>query len=164
MKDKKLFGNITWIADDDNLDLAKFPIDSILKQALSGDVDEFRSGVTLLRAMHSCGRDEAGIFLLGLFVACCENMERRHLIVEALQGVNTKACADLLFAELRRVKSSNTTRRYLAAVIEVLASMPPNLVQEGFTLLANDNSFSQKMRAKFEEAIIESRHFGEEWY
>jgi hypothetical protein len=101
---------------------------------------------------------------VGLLVACDENLDRRSLIVEALQGVNTKACADLLFAELKRVKSSNTTRRYLAAVIKVLASMPTNLVQEGFTLLANDTSFSYKMRTKFEEAIVESRHCEEEWF
>jgi hypothetical protein len=163
MDAKKLFRNAPWISKDGNLDLAKFPIDSIVRQALSGDMDEFRSAATLLRSMHSCGRDEAGIFLLGLLVACDENLERRGLIVEALQGVNTKACADLLFAELKRVKSSNTTRRYLATVIKVLASMPPNLVQEGFTLLANDTSFSPKMRAKFEEVLDEGRYREEEW-
>ncbi len=36
------------------------------------------------------------------------------------------------------------------------------LVEEGFTELAHDTSFSQKMRAKFEEAIVESRCCGEE--
>ena len=65
----------------------------------------------MLRSMNSHGRDEAGIFLLGLWVACDEDLERRALIAEALRGVNTKASADQLFAELRRVKSSNTTRR-----------------------------------------------------
>ena len=164
MDAKKLFRNAPWISKDGDLDLAKFPIDGTLKQALSSDMKQFRSGLNMLGSMHAHGRDEAGIFLLGLLVACNEDLERRGLIVEALGGVNTKACADLLFAELKRVKSSNTTRRYLAAVIKVLASMPPNLVQEGFTSLANDNSFSPKMRAKFEEAIIESRHFEEEWY
>lgn len=163
MDAKKLFRNAAWITKDGDLDLATFPIDSTLKQGISGDLGEFRSGVTILRAMQTYGRDEAGIFLMGLLVACDEDLERRGLIVEALQGVNTKACSDLLFAELKRVKSSNTTRRYLAAVIKVLTSMPSDLVQEGFTLLANDKSFSQKMRAKFEEAIVESHHCDEEW-
>ena len=164
MDAKKLLGNVAWLSKEGSLDLAKFPIDGTLKQALSGDMDQFRSGVNILRAMHDHGRDEAGIFLLGLLVACDENLERRGLIVEALQGMNMKACADLLFGELKRVKSSNTTRRYLAAVIEVLASMPSELVEEGFTALASDQSFSYKMRAKFEEAIIESRHSEEDWY
>ncbi len=164
MNAKKLFGNVTWISKDGDLDLAKFPIDSTLKQALSGDMDQFRSGVTILGAMHSHGRDEAGIFLFGLLVACDENLERRGLIAEALWGVKTKACADLLFAELKRVKSSNTTRRYLARIIKVLACMPSELVQEGFTSLANDTSFSPKMRAKFKEAIGEGRDFEEDWF
>ena len=164
MDAKKLFGNVPWITKDGNLDLTKFPIDNILKQALSGDMGAFRTGVNTLRAMHGYGRDEAGIFLLGLLVACNENLERRGLIVEALRGVNTKACADLLFGELKKVKSSNTTRRYLAEVIKVLTSMPSELIQEGFTLLANDKSFSQKMRAKFNEVIGKGRHFEEDWF
>ena len=45
--------------------------------------------------------------------------------MEALPDVQTDACARLLFAELRRVKSSNTTRRYLEGVIKSLAAMPP---------------------------------------
>ena len=167
MDAKKLFQKRPrGLPEEGNLDLAQVPNQTALwKQALSGDMERnSESGVTLLRAIHSQGRDEAGIFLLGLLVACDENLERRGLIVEALQGVNTKACADLLFAELKRVKSSNTTRRYLAVVIKVLASMPSELIQEGFTLLANDNSFSYKMRAKFEEAIIESRYPEKECY
>ncbi len=164
MNAKKLLGNATWISKDGDLDPAKFPIDGTLKQALSSDMGQFRSGLTMLGSMCAHGRDEAGIFLLGLWVASSEDLERRGLIAEALWGVKTKACADLLFAELKRVRSSNTTRRYLAAVIKVLASMPPNLVQDGFTSLANDTSFSYKMRAKFEEAIIESRHSEKEWY
>ena len=164
MDAKKLFGNAPWITEDGNLDPAKFPIDGTLKQALAADMGQFRSGLNMLGSMCAHGRDEAGIFLLGLWVACSDDLERRGLIAEALWGVKTKACADLLFAELKRVKSSNTTRRYLAAIIKVLASMPPNLVQEGFTSLANDTSFSYKMRAKFEEAIVESRCRGEEWY
>jgi hypothetical protein len=164
MDAKKLLGNVTWISKDGDLDLATFPIDGTLKQALSGDIDKFRSGLNMLGAFHNHGRDEAGVFLLGLLVACNDNLERRGLIVEALQGVDTKACADLLFAELKRVKSSNTTRRYLAVVIKVLEFMPSELVQEGFTSLANDTSFSQKMRTKFKEAIGEGRRFEEDWF
>jgi len=159
MDAKKLFRNAAWITKDGDLDLAKFPIDGTLQQAISGDMAQFRSGLIMLGSMQSHGRDEAGIFLLGLLVACDEDLERRGLIVEALQGVNTKACADLLFAELKRVKSSNTTRRYLAAVIKVLTSMPSDLVQEGFVALAHDPSFSYKMRAKFKEVIGEE----EDW-
>jgi hypothetical protein len=161
---KKLFRNAPWIGKDGNLDPAKFPIDGTLKQALSGDLEQFRSGLNMIGSMCAHGRYEAGIFLLGLWVACSDDLERRGLIAEALWSVKTKECAVLLFAELKRVKSSDTTRRYLATVIKVLASMPSELIQEGFASLANDTSFSYKMRAKFEEAIIEGRHFEEDWF
>jgi hypothetical protein len=77
------------------------------------------------------------------------------MVVEAMRWINTKPCADLLFSELRRVKSSNTPRRYLGAVIKVLAAMPWELVEEGFESLSEDKSFSPKMRDKFREVLGE---------
>jgi len=65
--------------------------------------------------MNQAGREEAGVFLLGLLAASDDSWGRRLAIIEALRGVQTEACARLLFAELRQVKSSNTTRRYLDA-------------------------------------------------
>ena len=159
MDTTKLFKNAPWITKGGTFDPAKVPIDGTLKQAIAADMGQFRSGLNMLGSMNSHGRDEAGIFLLGLFMACNEDLERRGLIVEALGGVDTKACADLLFAELKKVKSSNTTRRYLATVIKVLTAMPSELTREGFTLLANDKSFSQRMRDKFKEVIGEE----EDW-
>jgi hypothetical protein len=79
-----------------------------------------------------------------------------------MKGIQTRPCADLLFSELKRVKSSNTTRRYLTAVIEVLSLMPPELIQEGFETLAEDRSFSPKMRDKF-RAVLEKRLFDNDW-
>ena len=76
-----------------------------------------------------------------------------------MKGINTKPCADLLFSELKRVKSSNTTRRYLATVIKVLSSMPSELIEAGFRALAEDSSFSPKMREKF-RGVLEKRLFG----
>ena len=163
MGSKELLGKVPWITKDGCIDLGKFPIDGVLQQAIDRNPELFRAGVNMLRSMHGYGRQEASVFLLGLLVACDDNLERRSLIVEALRGVNTKACADLLFGELRRVKSSNTTRRYLATVIQVLASMPAELIQDGFAALADDKSFSQRMRAKFRAALAKSRRFEEDW-
>ena len=67
---------------------------------------------------------------------------------------------DLLFAELKRVKSSNTTRRYLTTIIKVLARMPSELVLDGFEMLASDTSFSPKMRAKF-NGVLEEDAWGD---
>jgi hypothetical protein len=75
-----------------------------------------------------------------------------------MTGFHTRPCADLLFSELKRVKSSNTTRRYLGAVIKALSFMPSELIKEGFEKLAEDRSFSPKMRDKF-QAVLDQRLF-----
>ena len=103
--------------------------------------------------MYSHGRTEAGIFLLGLLVNCEDNWKKRISIIEAMRSIHTKPCADLLFNELKRVKSSNTTRRYLASVITVLSTMPSELTEDGLEALAEDKSFSPKMRDKFRAAL-----------
>ena len=156
---KKQLGNEPWITKEGFLDPAQFPIDNVLKHALSDDDRVFRSGLNMLGAcIH--GRTEAGVFLLGLLVNCDDNWEKRIKIVEAMKGIDTKPCADLLFSELKRVKSSNTTRRYLGAVIKVLSDMPSELIEDGFQTLAEDRSFSPKMREKF-RAVLEKRLFGD---
>jgi hypothetical protein len=149
MDPKKLLGNVSWITKQGYFDPAQFPIDSVLKQALSDDDQEFRTGLSMLSSMYGHGRMEAGVFLLGVLVNCDDNWEKRIKIVEAMSGIHIRSFADLLFGELKRVKSSNTTRRYLAAVIKVLSSMPLALIEEGFETLAEDRSFSPKMRDKF---------------
>ena len=165
MKPEDVIGKVSWLSKGGSVDLAKFPIDSVLTQALDADASKFRSGVVLLRSMCGHGRREAGIFLLGLLLASDgEDLERRAVVVEALRDVPTKPCADLLFAELRRVKSSNTTRRYLATVIEVLTAMPRELIEDGFAELAADKSFSQKMRDKFRAVIASADSLDDEWF
>jgi len=160
MKPENLPRKEPWITKEGFLDSTKFPIDDVLKHALSDDDRVFRSGLRVLRLMSHEGRIEAGVFLLGLLVKCDANWEKRITIVESMKFIKTKPCADLLFSELKRVKSSNTTRRYLATVIEVLSSMPSELIEAGFRALAEDNSFSPKMREKF-RAVLEKRLFGD---
>jgi len=144
---------LAWASKDGYFDPGQLPIDGVLKQATSDDENEFRSGLNMLQSMHVHGRKEAGVFLLGLLVACDDTWEKRTAIVEALKLVETKGCVELLFSELRRVKSSNTTRRYLTTIVNVLEHMPYELVSDGFADLASDLSFSPKMRAKFEAAL-----------
>ena len=157
---KKLLGNVPWITKEGNFDLAQFPIDGVLKQALSEDDQEFRTGLSMLSSMCRHGRTEAGVFLMGVLLNCEDHWEKRIRIVESMKFIKTKPCADLLFSELKRVKSSNTTRRYLGAVINVLSDMPSELIEDGFQILAEDRSFSPKMREKF-RAVLEKRLFGD---
>jgi len=157
---QKLLANVPWITKEGDIDFAQYPIERVLKQALSDEGQEFRTGLNILQSMHRAGRQDAGVFLLGMLVNCDNNLEKRSAIVNTLRWIATKGCADLLFGELKRVKSSNTTRRYLAVVIDVLSTMPVELVEEGFESLASDDSFSYKMRDKFEWALAKAR-FGD---
>jgi hypothetical protein len=74
------------------------------------------------------------------------------IVVESLAAFQDPRCATALFGELRRVASSNKTRRYLDTVIKALTRLPADLVQERFSALSRDTAFSYKMRAKFRDA------------
>jgi hypothetical protein len=41
--------------------------------------------------------------------------------------------------------------------------MPSELTQDSFAALADDKSFSQKMRAKFKALVAEVRRFDDDW-
>jgi hypothetical protein len=130
--------------------MTKLPLESCYRQALSENRDEARSALRVLRSAAGDGRQDAVVFLMGLLVhAGPEDWEVRSEIAETLREAPTPSCAALLFSELRRVKSTNTTRRYLATVLKILAHFPRELVREGLEALAEDQTFSPKMRARF---------------
>ncbi len=156
--------SVPWITKDGSLDPAKLPIDGILRQAMENDARTFQSGLGVLGMMHHAGREEAGVFLLGLLVASDDNWDRRLAIVEALRDVQTEACARLLFAELGRVKGSNTTRRYLDGIIKTLVAMPAGLVREEFYSLADSPSFSYRMRSKSRAAATRGCDIPSGWF
>lgn len=154
---RRMVGRVPWLTSK-GLDLTKFPLDGVLKQAVRESEEEFRGALGVLQAMHHAGRQEAGIFLLGLPAHSGDDWNRRTKIVERLEGFDTKGCADYLFGELKRVKSNNTTRRYLTAVLKVLAGMPLEFVQCGLFSLITDSSFSPRMRDRFMEVLDRAGH------
>jgi hypothetical protein len=149
LKTKRSKSRLPGITEDGFLDPAQFPIDPVLKQALSDDRQAFHSAVSLLRSIYNYERAEAGVFLIGLLLTCGDNWEKRRAVATALYDVQTEVCVHALFGELKRVKNTNSTRRYLNEVIDVLSCMPPALVRSGFEELAKDKSFTPRMRAKF---------------
>jgi hypothetical protein len=146
-------GSVSWITADGFLDLAELPIDSILRQTLSPEFAEFRSACMLLGSMATRTREEAGVYLIGLLRYYGSDLRRLEVIADELGHFPREPSADALLAELRRVKSSNTTRRYLDRVLRSLTRLPAHLVDAGLRDLADDTSFSPKMRAKFREAF-----------
>lgn len=152
MKSKRPKPRMTGMTAHGFIDPAHFPIDPVLKHALSDDRKEFQSAVGLLRSMYNHDREEAGVFLIGLLLVCGDNWEKRRTIANALYDVQSEACVNVLFGELKRVKNTNSTRRYLNEVIDVLSCMTPALVLAGFEELAADKSLTPRMRAKFRNA------------
>jgi len=149
-----------WITKDGYFDVTKFPIDSILAQIQREDEESFLGALSILQSMQLHGRQEAGIFLMGFLANLSDDWEKRIEVVKAIKGFHALGCANLLFSEMKRVKSSNTTRRYLNAVLEALADMPLHLTKSGFEELTKDNSFSTRMKKKF-EGILEEAYWAE---
>ena len=152
MKSNGVPGLPRWITPNGEIDLERLPLDGILKQAIDPEFDRFRSACVLLGSMTRSGRPEAGLYLIGLLAYYVSDLRRLEAIAEQLAYFRHQSSADALFAEIRRVKSSNTTRRYLDCVLRSLAALPADLVSTGLEALAQDTLFSSKMRAKFWDA------------
>lgn len=139
-----------WLTEQ-HVDLSRFPIDSVLRQALSPNEKQFRTGCSLLKSMSYGGRVEAGVFLLGLLRQYPEDYVRLTLIAEALGSFPTVAAVDALASELRRVKGSSSTRGYLRRIIDTLEQYPAQLVEEQIRELSSDpqvgTSFRQRLRS-----------------
>lgn len=149
--------NVPWITEDGCLDLNEFPIDSVLKQAMSKDESIFRTACRVLQAMHLVGRFEAGVFLCGL-LAHNDDLARKEIIVNALQRVELKTTADLLFRELQNIVSSNTTKVYIKKVLRSLMSLPLPFIESGFEELIRDPKWSYRMKTQFRELLEEARY------
>lgn len=152
-KTPRALRNVPWVTPSGAFDPSKFPIDSVLRQALRPGLEECRSACVFLGSMVAHGRIEAGVYLLGLLRHYQNDLKRLEVIVESLCSFREEACAMALFHELRRVKASNATRRYLDQVIRALTHLPLEVVQAGFHTLAADPAFSYRMRAKFARAV-----------
>jgi hypothetical protein len=132
-------------------DLRTFPIEPILRQAASPDVDRAREAWNILGSMAR-ERPEAGIFLLGLMRVHGADLTRMAVLVRAVSFFPSEAAADALTAEFYRVPSSPATRTYLNEVLRALTVLPAALAREALRALADDNKLSVKWRRRFEEA------------
>ncbi len=131
-------------------DLRTFPIELILRQAVSSDVGRARDAWNLLGTMAR-ERPEAGVFLLGLMRVHGGDLTRMAVLVRAVSFFPSEAAADALKAEFYRVPSSPATRTYLNEVLRALTGLPAPLSREALKALADDNKLSVKWRRRFEE-------------
>lgn len=149
---------VPWITRDGFVDLAAVPLDGILRHAVSEDEEQFRSSCRILANVYAAGRAEGAIVLYGLLINNGQRLERKEAIVEALRDVRTKECAELLFEELGRIRSSNSTRRYIDAILDCLRRFPVETIRDGFEQLLADKRWSYRMKNKF-QAILDDGAF-----
>lgn len=154
------FDALPWITKDGYLDMLKVPLEGTCKRACEGDARAVRDALGVLACAAGYGRREAALFLLGFFVSLPpEDWALRTEAVGALSRVRSQACASLLLAELGRVKSSNSSRRYLDRILDALSLFPAALVSEQLELLARDQRFSPRMRAKLCACRLEAERY-----
>lgn len=150
--------SVPWLTER-GIDYSLYPMDSVLKQALSSNEEDFRSSCSMLSSMCYAGRIEAGVFLLGLLRLYSDNFARLTLIAEALASYRTEATVDAFAAELRRVKGSSSTRGYLRCIIKTLGYFPAHLVEETIYELSSDPQvgarFRQRLRAMVDQDFTE---------
>lgn len=130
-------------------DPATYPLEKVVEKALSREDQDFRTACHLLTARGEHARDEVTVVLLGLLAIYSDNLERLTSIARFLRTVPSEAAAQRLFEELKRVKSNNTTRGYLSAVLDTLAEYPLALTIDRFAELSEDRAFSSRRRAQF---------------
>jgi len=144
---------------EQGLDLSRLPIDAVLRQAVSQDEQQFRSGCSLLNSMCYAGRIEAGVFLLGLLKYYPEDYARLTQVAEALASFPTVATVDAIAAELRRVKGSSSTRSYLGRLIDTLERFPAKIADAPIQELSSDpkvgTRFRQRLRSLRRDGLNE---------
>jgi len=101
--------------------------------------------------MCGTGRVDAGVFLLGLIWRHSNEYSRLVLIVNALESFERPETVKALASELRRVKGSSLTRRYLRRIIEVLGRFPSELAGETIEQLSMDPTVGAKFREHLKE-------------
>ena len=146
-----------WLTEH-GLDLSLYPIDSVLKQALSPDDEAFRSGCSLLKSMCSLGRVEAGIFLLGLLRRYPEDYTRLTLIADSLASFPHSETVEAFAAELRRVQGSSATRGYLRRIVDALERFPAELTEAQMQRLASDPLVGVRFRQRLKALMRWSDH------
>jgi hypothetical protein len=155
-------GSVTippWLTKD-GIDMSIFPIDRVLKQALSPDVEIFRSACALLNSMCGVGRVEAGIFLLGLLKHYSDDCARLAVIADSLAAFPHRSTVEAFANEIRRVRGSSSTRAYLRQIIEALGRFPAELAEKQIQSLSSDPlvgaRFRQHLRALLQRIDWES--------
>lgn len=151
--------NASCFTEDGYLDISKIPLDSIVKNTVSENDEEFNSSCRILMSMSdTTRRREVSVILFGLLSYYRNNLERKERIVEALRLIKSREVGEVLLNELHITDSSNTTRKYINAILASLQRFPTEIIREGMEELLLQKKWSYRMKNKFKTIL-----YGEEF-
>jgi len=136
------------------IDLKELPMEAALHNIMDGSPGDLRDRCSALLAMYRAGKKEVPIFLYGLMAYNYKNIERKEIIVEALENIQTKEWANVLFNELRNIESNNSTRRYIDVILKSISKFPLDMVREDMETLLKDKKWTYKMKKRFEDILV----------
>jgi len=135
-------------------DLKELPMEVALHNIIDGTDGDLRDRCGALLAMYRVGKKEVPIFLYGLMAYNYRNIARKEIIVQALENLETKEWANILFNELRYIESNNSTRSYIDAIVKSISKFPLDMIRKDMETLLNDKKWSYKMKKKFEDILV----------
>ena len=135
-------------------DLKELPMEVALHNIIDGTDGDLRDRCGALLAMYRAGKKEVPIFLYGLMAYNYRNIARKEIIVQALENLETKEWANILFNELRYIESNNSTRSYIDAIVKSISKFPLDMIRKDMETLLNDKKWSYKMKKKFEDILV----------
>lgn len=153
MAKKEVAPKVPWLTKD-GIVMRLLPLEGNYRRAAEGNEQEMLDSCTVLGSCARDGRKDATVFLLGLLCYVPEDSWNvKASIVSQLEHARDVDSIPFLTRELRTVRSSNTTRRYLDAVLKALRYMPKDAVLDQLQALSLDSNLTPKMRQKIENTI-----------
>jgi len=143
-------------------DWKKLPVDHHAKKLRSKSARERDRAISTLGGLIALGNEAAFQSLLEFLSALGPpaTLEEVHLKIEILESMRVsrdrEKAVPCLVDELRRTKSSNTTRQWISAVLEFLAACPYDVIGKPLERMLSEKIFSRRLEGKVKEALYQS--------
>jgi hypothetical protein len=147
-----LYKKLPWFTKD-GIDFSKYPLEHPARDITSGDPEKFRSACSIIVSMAERKRQDAIIFIYGLFEYFKNDIKKLEVIANQLGYIENVEFINFLFKQIKETKSTNSNRVYINLLIEKLCSYRPKLVIAGFEELLHHEGFTYRMKEKFVEII-----------
>ena len=146
-----------------NIDLKTLPVDPYVEKLESKNLEEHKEALRSLGSLVSQDNREAFEVLFDYLKTLPppESLSEVHTKIDILEGLKNTSYPEqktklvsLLVEELHKVSSNNTTRQWIAEILEYLADLPEAEVRQPLEDLLKKRKFSFRTRKKI-EAIMD---------